>query len=172
MFRSYLLIALVAFVALSCSSSTTPENPNDDKTNGNNQFQVSGGGFSGGYWRGLKDETTQIAFTSLVSGSGNFSFTGLTTNAGETFTLGILTDKAAEGTYTINAVTGNAMTLVYGTDKKTFLATSGTIKVDSFDGVGGRAKGSFSCSFVDASSGATTLTVGNGKFDLPVRIEP
>lgn len=159
-----------ALFCVACTSSTNPSNPNDDKTNGNNQFKVSGGGYSGGYWRGLKDEAMHIAYTSSVSGSGNFSFNGLTTNEGETFTLGMLTSKPAAGEYQINAATGNAMTLVYGTQKKTFVATSGKIVVDSFDAIGGRAKGSFSCTFVEVSS-AATLTVENGKFDLPVRAE-
>lgn len=171
MVRLLLFTVCTALVAFSCTSSTTPSNPNDAKTNGNSQFKLTGDGYTGDYWRGLKDESMHIAYTTSTSGAGSYSFNGLTTHEGETFTIGLLTDKAAPGTYTINAATGNAMTLVYGTSKKTFLAVSGTITVDTFEAVGGRAKGSFACKFVDASTGASTLTVENGKFDLPVRPE-
>lgn len=165
-----ILLALL-LVVVGCTSSTTPSNPNDEKTNGNNQFAVDGGGYTGGYWRGMKDELFHIAYTSSAGGTGNFSFNGLTTTENETFTVGLLTSKPEVGTYTVNAVQGNGMTLVFGSPRRTFLATSGTIKIDQFDAVGGRAKGSFSGSFIEATSSPATITVKNGKFDLPVRAE-
>ncbi|MCO6465226.1 MAG: hypothetical protein J5I53_01295 [Bradyrhizobiaceae bacterium] len=168
-----LLIAGVCCVAFlsSCTSSTTPSNPNDDKTNGNNQFTVDGNGYSNGYWRGYKDEATQIAYTSTASGTGNFVFGGLTTVENETFMLSMLTSKAEVGTFTVDAVQGNAISLVYGDAKKTFIATSGSIVISQYDAIGGRAKGTFSGSFVEAGTAATTITVKNGKFDLPVKAE-
>jgi hypothetical protein len=163
-------LALVLVVMLTGCPEDNPTNPNDGVTNDKNKFTVTGNGFSNSTWKGYSDETKHMAFISAVVGKPSVTFSGLTTNANETFTCFLLFSAGAPGTYPVNSTEGNAISIQYGSPVTSMFAASGSIIVSQFDAIGGRAKGTFSGTLVSAS--VKTMTLSNGVFDVRVIAEP
>ena len=94
---------------------------------------------------------------------------GLVGTLGEdVFTATLTISNVKTGTFAVNAFDG--VTLSLGVVKPAsglsfYFAESGTITVDTWGGVGGKAKGSFEA-VVKKSSGSGTITV-KGSFDIP-----
>ncbi len=155
----------MAFLLSSCSSDDSPTNPSSAPAN---SFVVNGSGYTNARFTADAGDVGSIAGD--ADGKGAITMSGATTRTGERFTITMVAKSNAAGSYDIGMTSGSGMTmlLVNGPATTSYLATSGSITITEW-GTGGRAKGTFSGSFVVSTNpGTTALQVTSGTFDAKI----
>ncbi|MFZ9870706.1 MAG: hypothetical protein ACO3I4_02460 [Candidatus Kapaibacteriota bacterium] len=156
-FAVALLVATTAATIVGCSSSSSPSG------DPSNSFRVNGEGFSDILIEAIQTMGGVIAVES--DGMGSIGLLG--TDGSNTYTATLTISNVKTGTFQINAfdgVTASLGVVTPGSGLSIYFAKSGTITIDSWGGVGGRAKGSFEAE-VEKTSGSGTVTL-KGNFDV------
>lgn len=152
-----LFAATTAATIVGCSSSSSPS---DDPSN---SFRVDGDGFSDV----LIEAVQTLGGVSAVESEGMGSVGLVGTDGSTTYTATLTISDVKTGTFQVNAfdgVTASLGVITSGSGLSFYFAKSGTITIDSWGGVGGRAKGSFEAE-VEKTAGSGTVTL-KGNFDV------
>jgi len=157
MMRSLLAIAVVATLLMSGCSEDSPTNPTSDAAN---TFRLNGSGYSNKLFTAPSSEQGVFAIeTSDGTGTaGLLAIDGL-----DVYGVSIVMQDVKTGSFTVNATSGVALSLTITKNGavESWFARTGTIKVDTWAGPGGRAKGSFDATL---EKGSSTMTI-KGNFD-------
>jgi hypothetical protein len=156
--KLFVVILVSAAVLAGCTENAI----NNALTNEKNSFVVNGSGYTEAKFKGYTADTASVA-REVTGSSALVVISGLTTKTGETFGLSMSARSNVAGSYQINGAEGTTMTLVImnGSSPITYIATSGSITIDSWGSVGGRVKGSFSGSLALQSDLANNVKRGS-----------
>lgn len=167
-----LIIIITAVLLTSCTvaliTSCTAEQLTNVVTDSKSSFVVNGSGYTEAKFKGYALDTASFA-RQVDSAAGLVVIAGLTTKSTENFAITITSQSIAPGSYQINGGLGTTMTLVTtsGSTPVTYIATSGSVTIDSWGAVSGQCKGRFSGSFVLPSDPTNAvLQVTAGVFDV------
>jgi len=157
MYRLLVTFALAAAIALTgCKEDSTTEPTNDAA----NTFRLNGAGYSNTLFTAVSNDQGVFSIET-TDGTGTVGL--LAIDGSDVYGASIVVQDIAAGTFQVNAANGVAlsMTITRNGNVQLWFAATGTIKVETWAGPGGRAKGTFEGTL---TNGTSTLTV-SGNFD-------
>jgi hypothetical protein len=148
-FVSLTLIAVVALAFSACKKSTTDPNNN----NNNNNVSALTATVNGNMW-------TSITLTG-TNQSGIIAITAINLSGSA---IGMEIPTATTGMHSIDGLTTN---VTYTNGQVTYLASSGTIIIASYEN--NIIKGTFQCSLVNTKNPIDKMDVSNGLFSVTLQ---